>query len=311
MGKQVGGWIDVPTCEELLSATTKFLLAVDGSEISTVARDYIADDLLWKNRNTHADVVHVYCDTKDYLPPKLRSDAVRQAVESKFAGSVSSKRYTLNWISKNGKSAAQHLVSEAKRNESNFVVMGYRGLKGRKDSRMVSSNCYQALKEAPCSVMVIKDETVEQMPMKRPTKFVVSVSLNKASTKAFLDALRLSQPEDEVHVVYCKGRLEKAQNIYEHELRAKYEGFFGSITDGSGAFTKFQDRHCHLHIINQPAQQTVPEAIVAYADSLEADFIVVGTNALRVARGKEPVGSVSMQICMETERNFIVSSWTS
>merc|ERR1712217_612286 len=116
---------------------------------------------------------------------------------------------------------------------------------------MVSSNCYQVLKEAPCSVMVIKDEEVEHMPMKRPTKFVVSVSLNKASTKAFLDALRLSQPEDEAHVVYCKGRLEKAQNIYEHELRAKYEGFFGSIASGSDAFTKFNDRQCHFHVITQ------------------------------------------------------------
>merc|ERR1719221_294127 len=130
------------------------------------------------------------------------------------------------------------------------------------------------------------------MPMKRPTKFVVSVSLNKASTKAFLDSLRLSQPDDEIHVVYCKGFLEKKGNIYEDELRSKYEGFFGSIGNGdSSAFTKFQNRHCTFHCIPQNKGQNVPQAIVSHADSIGADFIIVGTNALRGARGKEPVGS--------------------
>ena len=34
-----------------------------------------------------------------------------------------------------------------------------------------------------------------------------------------------------------------------------------------------------------------------------------GTNQLRVQKGKTALGSVSLDICMEWERNFIVSHW--
>jgi len=49
---------------------------------------------------------------------------------------------------------------------------------------------------------------------------------------------------------------------------------------------------------------------VRYADEVNADFVVVGANASdRVARDKTPVGSVSLQMCFLTSRNFIVANW--
>mmetsp|Transcript_142762 Transcript_142762/g.263300 ORF Transcript_142762/g.263300 Transcript_142762/m.263300 type:complete len:82 (+) Transcript_142762:3-248(+) len=62
-------------------------------------------------------------------------------------------------------------------------------------------------------------------------------------------------------------------------------------------------------MIDKQRRETTPQAVVRYADDVGADFICVGTNALRGQRGKKPVGSVSLEICMETERNFIVSYW--
>merc|ERR1711920_765713 len=107
-------------------------------------------------------------------------------------------------------------------------------------------------KESPCSVMVIKDETVEQMPMTRPSKFVVSVSLNKASTKAFLDALRLSNPNDEIYVVYVKSFMERADSDYTAEVREKYSGFFSALRDGENdVFSKFHDRKCEFVILDK------------------------------------------------------------
>uniref|UniRef100_A0A7S2IBE6 UspA domain-containing protein n=1 Tax=Alexandrium andersonii TaxID=327968 RepID=A0A7S2IBE6_9DINO len=161
------------------------------------------------------------------------------------------------------------------------------------------------------SVIVIKDESPSLLPIGRPTKFVVSVSLNKSSTKAFLDALRLSRPGDEIHVVYIKGFMEKVDSDYTAQVREKYTAFFSGLKDGDEqVFSKFHDRVTEFVLLSKRQRETTAESVVRYADSIDADFIVVGANAAdRVSRGKDPVGAVSMQICLETTRNFIVANW--
>lgn len=307
---EIGGWIAVPICEQIVTSGTAFVAAVDGSEFSMAMLDYLADGLLWQNRNSTLNVIHIYDVSKSYLPPRLRSDAVKEHVETKLTSSLSAKRFKLTWIPKDKNKAGSRIAERASADAADFICVGFMGLKGKKDNKLYGSNTYELLKRAKCSVMVIKDESSDLLPMRRPCIFVVSVSLNQASTKAFLDALRLSKPGDEIHVAYCAGFLERQKNIYTKELQAKYEAFFGSFADGSSkVFKTFQDRDCSFHLITQQISESVPQAIVRYADEVKADFIVVGTNALRVERGKEPVGSVSLQICMETERNFVVSRW--
>jgi len=315
-----GGWIDVKICEDILEKSQSFLCSVDGSDSSMVGLHYLTEGLMQQNRQTTCEVLHVYDDAKDYLPPALRPDAIRSVVESKLTGAVSAKRYKVVWSRKDGVKVAKHLCSRAKAAQADFAIMGFTGRKGRKDKNLMASNVQEAIQTCSCACIVIKDESPNLLPIKRPTKFVVSVSLNQASTKAFLDALRLSQPGDEIHVVYVKCFMERTDSDYTAELKEKYSAFFAGLKDGaevtsgnqeglSGSFAKFSDRITQFVLLKKQRRESTAQAVVRYADEIEADFVVVGTNTLRTDRGKKPLGSVSLNIIMEWERNFIVSHW--
>merc|ERR1712176_1697931 len=148
---------------------------------------------------------------------------------AELTSAVSSKRQRLILVPKDGVSAGTKLCQKISVAKSDFCVMGFYGRKGRKDSSLLASNVMEVIKHGSCSLICIKDEAVEMLPIKRPTVFVVSVNLNRASTKAFLDALRLSQPGDEIHVVYCVNHLENVDNIYTEELKKKYTDIFEAL----------------------------------------------------------------------------------
>lgn len=114
-----------------------------------------------------------------------------------------------------------------------------------------------------------------------------------------------------VHVVYIKSYMEREESDYTTRVRDKYEAFFSGLKDGQQQiFSKFHDRITKFVLEPKRRRETTPQAVVRYADSVEADFVVVGANAAdRVERGKQPVGSVSLQICHLTDRNFIVANW--
>jgi len=303
-------WIAVGTCEALLMSESKFVAAVDGSELSYVGLNFLCDRLMQSNRNTSVDVVHVADKSKEYLPVAQKPDAVKAYAESKLVGSLSDKRYSFKMIEKGGEKAGSHICQQIKESKADFVVLGYQGRKGKKDEKLLASNVYETLKHGQCSTVVIKTNDIEAMPMKRPAVFVVKVTLDKASTKAFLDALRLSQPGDHIHVVYCINHLENADNIYTEQLKKKYHEIFQALGAGtSQAFTKFNDRECHFNVVTKDRNETVPQRIVRFLSEIKADFVAVGTNKMRVARGKEPVSSISLQTCLEADCNYIVSYW--
>jgi len=305
----IAGWIDVALCQALLAAPLKLLVAIDGCAESTAAFDFLVGDMLLRERDTTIEVLHIFDDGKVNLRREHTKDAIKAYVENKLMSSVSSKRYRMTWKQKTaqvGDMICKHIGDV----DASFVCMGFFGRKGKKDLHMLTSNLFEVLRHGRCSAIIFKDEDASMMPRDCPTKFVVSVSLNKAATKAFLDALHLSKPGDEIHVVYVRGYLEDEDSDYTAELRAKYCGFFEGLQETStGVLHKFHDRQTEFHMIPKQSRETVPQAVVRYADSIEADFLVVGTNAMRVEKGKGPVGSISLQICMETERNVVVANW--
>lgn len=306
------GWIDVPLCEELLTKSLSFTCGVDGSNPSMTGLHLLTEGIMQQNRDSTCMVTHVYDETKDSndLPVRNRPDNIKRTVEGKLLSNLTKKRYRIAWIGKRGTPTGSHVVREAAEVKSDFLVMGFTGRKGRKDRGLVGSNCQFALQHAAASIIVIKDEDPELLPIGRPCKFVVSVSLNKASTKAFLDALRLSKPGDEIHVVYVKSFMERTESDYTKDLKAKYGAFFASLQGGdSEAFSKFHDRTVGFIMLKKQLRESTAQAVVRYGDEIGADFMVVGTNALRSQRGKQPIGSVSLDICMEWERSFIVSHW--
>jgi nucleotide-binding universal stress UspA family protein len=303
------GWIPVPLCEEIITKPQSFVCAVDGSDASMVAFEYMTQGVMQKNRQTSCDVMHVFDESKDHLPPSLKPDAIRSTIEMKLTGSVSESRWKTTWARKDGKAAAEHFCERTLARKADFLFMGFTGRKGRKDKNLVASNVLEALQSCGCAVVVMKDESPDLLPLKRPAKFVVSVSLNKASTKAFLDALRLSQPGDEIYVVYVRSFMERTDSDYTTELRAKYEAFFSELGAPESGFSKFQDRRCEFVMVSKQRRESTPQAVVRFGEEIEADFMCVGTNVLRKEKGKKALGSVSFDICKEWERNFIVSHW--
>ncbi|CAE7277262.1 nipblb [Symbiodinium sp. CCMP2456] len=310
------GVIDIASCESVLGAPLKFLLAVDGSPESMASFDYVVRDLLMRERGAFLDVLHVYDDGKDYLPPEYRREHLRAVVYAKLLGWVSLDRFVLNWKEKTsqvGQMICDHFVE----NPATFLCMGFRGRKGKKDVRMMTSNIYEVLRLGRkltllgmCSLVVFKEPSVQKLPMGRPAKFVVSMSLNKAASKAFLDALRLSKPGDEIHLIYVTFFTEDQESDHVKTMRDRYCHFFEGLGDGDHhVLQKFYDRHIEFRIVPQHKGELIPQTVAGYAESIDADFVVVGTNALRVDRGKEPIGSASLQICMEAHCNIIISSW--
>jgi len=240
--------------------------------------------------------------------------------ETKLVGSVSSKRCKLAWVEKT-KDAGSHICAAVCEHGAQFVCMGYYGLKGKKEEayhdiigEKLSSNVATVLNQGnSCSLVCIKDDSEALLPVReRKATFVVSASLSKSSTKAFLDALRLSRPGDEIHVLYIKSYTDSGDMDMSAEVQSKFEGLFSTLSSSSRleVSSRFTDREIKFVLEQKQKGETTPEAVNRYADSISADFLVVGANAAdRVARGKKPVGSVSLQICLLTGRNFIVSNW--
>jgi nucleotide-binding universal stress UspA family protein len=218
----------------------------------------------------------------------------------------------MKWFEKGGYPASQYILETIAETHAEFACLGWYGRKGRKArADLLASNVEALINRGTCGVIVMKDESKDMLPKQRPAKYVVSVSLNQASTKAFLDVLRLSNPGDEIKVVYVKCFMESTDSDYTAEVRAKYSGFFQGLQDPDAPkFNKFHDRQTEFVLLQKTSiHEATSEAIVRYAEEIEADFVAVGTNALRATRGKEPIGSVSLDILLLWERNCIVSHW--
>lgn len=314
------GWMDTEICEAILTKEVRLIAAVDGSPDSMTAFTYVTEGVMQVDRQTFVEVLHVFDPSKTYLPLSCQPDALRSTCEAIMASSVSSRRYRLTWVRKRPGGTGDSICAAIKELPADYICVGFLGLKGKKDTVDVlhggklCSNVFAVLTHGTGSSLIcIKDETKEMLPIRqKKAVFVVSVGLNKVSTKAFLDALRLSKSGDELHVAYCRGYMESEDSDYTAQVRDKYEGFFKSMaSSGSGgALASFHDRKVQFVFVEKQRREATPQALVRYADEVGADFLVVGANAAdRVARGKRPIGSVSLQICLLTERNFIVANW--
>lgn len=317
------GWIDVDICKLILTKDIRVLVPVDGSENSMTALTYVTEGILQADKTAFVEVLHVFDDTKTYLPHRCQKGPLMMTCEAQLTGSISSTRGALKWVERKRPGNTWHQLCQAICElPANYVCMGFYGLKGKKEEQVdlmgekLSSNVFNVLNQGnSCGVICIKDESVDQLPLKeRKATWVVSVNMSKSSTKAFLDVVRLSKPGDDIHVVYITSLARAEGSEYTEQVRAKYEDFCSCFRDADAqdeVFARFGDRSVHFQLVPMEGDEKSPaEAVVRYADSVNADFVAVGANAAeRVARGKRPVGTESLRICMLTQRNFIVSNW--
>ncbi|CAK9052422.1 unnamed protein product [Durusdinium trenchii] len=310
-----GAWIDCAKIDEFLQDHIKVIVSLDGSDQSTCAFEWALHGFAQSDRETELFIVHYYDSSKEYLPPKWRKNAIHADAEAKCTSYLVSKRYTISVKERTpGVKIGTMLCEDIKSQAAGFCIMGFAGRKG-KDRHLIGSNVLEVMRSGRCSCIVFKESDPNRLAMKRPAKFVVSCGLNPAATKAFVDALRLSRPGDEIHVVYIRPYLEphSKESKVTTAIRHKYDHIFEGMKDAaawpSGKLVKFGDRTVKLVFAPQGINEGVAQALVRYANNFEADFVMVGTNVLRVDRGKPPVGSVSLQIVMEFPGNCVVSSF--
>ncbi|CAJ1355919.1 unnamed protein product [Effrenium voratum] len=301
--------------DELLQSHIKVIVSLDGSEQSSCAFEWALHGFAQSDRETELFLIHYYDNSKEYLPPKWRKNAIQADAEAKCTSYLVSKRYTISIRERDqGKKIGELLCQDIRKLEASFCIMGFVGRKG-KDKHIIGSNVLEVMQRGKCSCVVFKESDPGKLTTKRPAKFVVSTGLNPAATKAFVDALRLSRPGDEIHVVYIRPFLEppSKESKVTQAIRNKYDAIFEGMKDASawpsGKMVKFADRNVKLVFAPQGIHEGIAQALVRYAQNFEADFVLVGTNVLRGERGKAPVGSVSLQIVMQFPGNCVVSSF--
>jgi len=314
--------------DTLLGENANILCAMDGSSQSAQALEWVVSVFMQHDHNTHVCVLTIWDPRKDYLPPRYRKDAIVSMADARCTGYLLPQRFEVHAFQRLEDTPVGVQVCEhIKQYRADFVAMGFKGNSGLKDAHIVGSNVMEVMQRGRCSLIIFRSDNATAAcsfmpsspkalpPKDRPTRWVVSVSLNVAATKAFVDALRLSKPGDDIHVVYIRPFLEGSSNEgpLTTALREKYTQFFDGLHDKqawpSGKLQKWGSRDVKFALAPQGRNETIAEALVRYANNFEADFVVVGTNALRVDRGKPILGSVSLQIIMEFEGNVVVSNY--
>lgn len=314
-----------------MTQAINLIVAVDGSEMSMTALHYVTDGLMQLDREIFVEVLHIFDESKDYLPVSCRQDALKQTCEMMMISSATKHRYQMTWVPKRGPGTTSDQLCEAIRSlPADYVCLGYNGLKGKKDyfdvlGSKLSTNVFAALNQGNrCSVVCIKDEKRDALTLQgRKAIYAVSVNLSKSSSKAFLDVLRLSKPGDEIHLVYSTrpegGYVwQPTDRDYVAEVMAKYESFIAHIRGdhldlsphSDSTMARYRDRLITFTKVIRGPEETIPQAVVRHAEEINADFLVVGANvADRVGRGKIPVGTASLEMCMLTDRNFMIAKW--
>eukprot|EP00929_Paragymnodinium_shiwhaense_P041320 TRINITY_DN21472_c0_g1_i4.p1 TRINITY_DN21472_c0_g1~~TRINITY_DN21472_c0_g1_i4.p1 ORF type:complete len:142 (-),score=28.52 TRINITY_DN21472_c0_g1_i4:82-507(-) len=104
--------------------------------------------------------------------------------------------------------------------------------------------------------------------------------------------------------------MEAADSDYTVSLRRKYEEFLQALNDeNEPVFGKFHDRLASFEMVSKQCRESTAQAVIRHADDLDADFVCVGTNVMRTDKDPCSLHCLSMQICLETSRNFMVSTW--
>lgn len=327
-------FIPVEECEKILATPLKILTCCDGSPLAESGVEYTLSCLVQQDKRNVCKILHIYDDTKEgYLPVKWRKATIEADIDSRLTVSVPKERGELKMLKRSlGCPVSDQILEEANNQGTDFIVMGFLGRKrsgaGRATAAAdisrqtsgsdlpISSNNLAVLGKSKAGVIIMQKEftheTAHLLPKSRAARFVVSVSLNQAATKAFIDALQLSKPGDIIDVVYVKSFMEKTESDYTRTLREKYNGFFKGLkgSTNSEEFMSFGDRQCNFKMLEKRRGKTTAQMVTDYAEANDADFVVVGTNTMRSDRGKAVLGSVSADILCETSCNIVVSHYT-
>ena len=152
----------------------------------------------------------------EYLPTKLKWEAIRESAESYLAAYIPKQYYTMESVVKNpAESTKTTFVGRLNEIDTPmFVCLGWVGRKGPKDDPTVLGSVSDVAMRS-CSHPVVVCKSV---PPDGPLSYAVCVDDDlERGMSAFEATASLSRPIDTVSVVHC----------YEDEVgKAKVEGYF-------------------------------------------------------------------------------------
>lgn len=278
-----------------------FAIGFDGSNGAHAALHMVLKYFMCKRKMATAHMIHVYDDSKEYLPPPQRKAAIQRYLE---AYDVSmGKRATMHMLPRLEDKSAGKVVTEFVNEEKNrvdFCVVGFFG-RTRKDfhhgEHLLASNVNYMMQYTHRSVIVVKDEFL-------PYSFihwVVCVDKTKESEKAVMDALCLSETDDRITVLHIAMRDEDAEAVKE---------VYTKMVDKCNSALP-RPRKVNLVVQTENPSQPPSDDILDYASENNADIICVGTDAARVRRGGTYLGSCAAKVLVCSTTPVVVAHFDS
>lgn len=294
-----------------LSDALSIVAVVDGTEADLMGLEYVVKRCVMRGQEAKLFVVHDAAD--DALPENGNADGVRSRCEALVASACGEARH-IGFLSVSGGelSIAQSLLEVRRAHAAQFVTVG----RSRLASGLSQAGSIMAeiLRDGNCSILVTNTDDPEYLRVRRPSKFAVTASMNPATAQALVDAIRLSLPGDEIHIVYIKSFLEGEDSDYTRHVCQKYHALFDGFesTERQGQVLKhFCQRLIYFTLVEKRLRESTVQAFLQHAEEeVGADFVCVGANTTRADRGKQPLGAVSASMCCETRLSCIVSAYT-
>eukprot|EP00359_Climacostomum_virens_P002160 CAMPEP_0204900716 /NCGR_PEP_ID=MMETSP1397-20131031/2639_1 /ASSEMBLY_ACC=CAM_ASM_000891 /TAXON_ID=49980 /ORGANISM="Climacostomum Climacostomum virens, Strain Stock W-24" /LENGTH=269 /DNA_ID=CAMNT_0052068921 /DNA_START=14 /DNA_END=820 /DNA_ORIENTATION=+ len=207
----------------------RFCIATDGSPISQNAFYMVRDDLM--RPNDFIIVMHIFDNSKAYLPPELRSDYIYRSTESQLLPYLNPSKYNLQWVPRDpSKSTRQQLVETAEFQTASIMVVGFHGRRGPKqDATVMGSAVDHSLQIGNFSLLIVKNQLHRSVVPRGSFNWIVLADGSAKSEQAFRTAASLARRDtDEVHVIHGRTNdqetLKKQYDewIAQHGLRGSY-----------------------------------------------------------------------------------------
>jgi nucleotide-binding universal stress UspA family protein len=292
--------LDTQTLDE---QSISMVCAYDGSQVASAAKDLVLEYFLPKRKNLKATFVYVDDPNKSYLPAKMKKSACLQAIETDsflYGDRVDARSVTREA----DKCIGQHIVELSRSVDADFVVIGMYGRKGVKDQTdtIIASNANYALQYSPCSVVLIQEPFL-------PYSFVnylVPMDVSKSSEKALVDALLLSEPDDEITILHIvmKDEQDRANDGPAHQ--DPLQGFRDKLGPLIHAWTTEIDRKRNVNIVYQDnSPEPAAHDIIQYAADHNIHIVCVGADVSRLKERKTYMGSTSASVVANCVRQGV------
>ena len=229
-------------------------------------------------------IIHIYNNSKDYLPPKYRQDFIKQSINTDVSGIYPKVNYMLFWeeSTANNKNQINDICKKA---GASVLFMGFYGLKGsKKDPNVLSSGVAFLSLYCSCTLVIMKQ------PITRATEpkysWLVCYDGSSKCVQAIEFLKKYANPsKDKFELVVVKSPAFKP-------ALPKVEGFKVTVLE-----------------IGLQSNLEVSAALVKYCTSLDdtLNFVLFGNKGSDAMNHKgDYIGSVARELILKVPENIIL-----